>query len=1118
MKLLGRGYWRRLLPAKLLLVMRITTVFLLVGALHVSAGGFGQTVSYSGKNVSLEKVFSAIKDQTGYVFFYKLPDLADAKPVTIELKNVPLEMALDKILKDQSLSYSIQGNTVFINLKASTPVLQSGALSLQVISQDVEGKIVNDKNEPLAGASVSIKGAKKGTSTDSRGHFELKTVPAGSVLVISFTGYQTKEVKTTDSKASITVVLTLASNQLDQAQVIAYGTTTPRLSTGDVTTVTSKEIDEQPVSNPLLALEGRVPGLFISQTTGFAGTGITAHIMGQNSLANGNDPLYVIDGVPYTSDILPTFNYVQGGGGYSSPSAMSFINPNDIESISVLKDADATSIYGSRAANGAILITTKKGKFGPSKIDFNLQNGWGQDTRRLKLLNTQQYLQMRHEALTNDGLTPATTDYDINGDWDTTHYTDWQKSLLGKTAQYTNLTGSVSGGNANTQYLISGTYHRETTVFPGEFADDKGSLHFNISNTSPNQKFKLQLTGSYLVDHNKLPSTDLTADAVELAPDAPAIYGKDRSLNWAPDINGNSTWTNPLAYLYDVSTLKTTNLIGNGIISYQILPGLDIKSSFGYTNLQVNETSIYPLSAVAPENRPFSENGTGFGFSNVNSWIVEPQATYKRTILKGKLDVIIGETIEQTTSLGQQLTAVGFNSDLQLYNIGAAASIYASTSASSIYKYNAVFGRVGYNWDDKYIITLTERRDGSSRFGPADQFHNFGSIGGSWIFSKEHFFLTTLPVVSFGKLGASYGTTGSDQIGDYQFQSLFSSTSVPSPYQGVAGLQPNGLTNPYLQWESTRKWRFGLDLGVLKDRLLLTTNYFLNRSSNQLLPYSLPAITGFTSISRNFPAIVQNYGWEFTLNSINIKSKFFSWTTHITLTIPQNKLLAFQNLATSSYAFRYIIGKPITIQKAYIFRGVNDTTGEYQFADAKGVLTSNPTFGIDNIAAINTAPEFYGGMQNSFTFKGFQLDIFFQFVKQTSYNYLFGNLLPGYFSGSGNQGNQPATVLGAWQKPGDITNVQRYNSNYSLVNQFVDASNSSAAYSDGSYIRLKNLSFSWQIPEAWRNKANLQNVRIYLQGQNLFTITKYKGLDPETPSSSVLPPLRVVTFGLQLTL
>jgi TonB-linked SusC/RagA family outer membrane protein len=1043
--------------------------------------------------------------------------------VTCDWKDLPLASALENLFAAQPLSYEIQGNTIVVSRAERTPAPSASAWALNG-NNDIHGRVTDSLGNPLAGASVTVKGSKRGTSTDARGEFELKNVGEGAVLVISYTGYNSREIRLADNSGlqpeGLKITLIHSGSSLDQVQIIAYGTTTPRLSTGDVSMVTAADIEKQPVTNALLALEGRMPGLFITQSTGLPGTGVSVLIQGQNSIANGNDPFYVIDGVPYSSELLSNFGSILGSSGINNQSngnPLSYLTPGDIESISVLKDADATAIYGSRAANGAILITTKKGKSGQTKVDINLQNGWGQVTRKIDLLGTNQYLQMRHEAISNDGLSTQPTDYDINGTWDTTRYTDWQKSLIGGTAQYTNLNATVSGGSANTQYLVGATYNRETTVFPDAFADQKGSFHFNINSVSPNQKFRLQLTGNYLVGNNELPSGDLTGYALTLAPDAPSLYNKDGSLNWMPTSSGTSTWNNPVALLYNHYSNKANNLVSNMVLSYQLLPGLEIKSSFGYTNLQTNEIVTNPLSAVAPENRPFAYRYSDFGNNNINSWIAEPQATYKLFIGRGKLDALVGTTFQQTSSNGYSLLGLGFNNDQVMADINSAATIIPAGSVASTYRYNALFGRLGYDWEDKYLVNLTLRKDGSSRFGSANQFHDFEAMGLGWVFSKEALIQKNFGIVSFGKLRVSYGTTGNDQIGDYKYLSLYTPTGYQVPYQGVTTLSPNGLSNPYLQWEETKKLDFGLDIGIWKDRVLLSANYFQNRSSNQLLPYSLPLLTGFNQITENFPATVQNTGWELSLKTTNVKTKAFYWTTSINVTLPQNRLIAFPNLATSSYANSLVVGKPITIVKAFHYLGVSDTTGIYQFG-SKGGPTSNPIYGTDNTVIINTSPSYYGGFQNNFGYKGFELDILFQFVKQRAQNYYFGDI-PGYFSGPGDAGNQPQTVLNRWQKPGDMKPIQQYNSDFTLYTPFSDAAYySDAAWADASYIRLKNMSLSWQIPVGWSNKMHIKYWKLYALGQNLLTFSHYKGLDPETKSSTTLPPLKVITLGLQVSL
>ncbi len=743
-----------------------------------------------------------------------------------------------------------------------------------------------------------------------------------------------------------------------------------------------------------------------------------------------------MDGIPFPSEVPGGRIGPLGASEYSgtglelnggSGNALSYINPSDIASIEILKDADATAIYGSRAANGAILITTKKEKGGKPSLDVNLQNGWSRLTRKVNMLNTRQYVQMRREAFTNDGIVPTIDNAADLLLWDTTRYTDWQEMFLGGTARNTIINASVSGGDAITKFLVRGTYQRETTVFPGNFSDQKSSMHFDINTGSIDRKFTFQISGSFLMDNNQLPYIDNPIRFINLPPNAPSLYNADGSLNWAPDASGRSTFANPLSYVYQTYQNKTANLISSSTIAYRVLPGLELRSNFGYNNIWSDEIQLTPLSSTLPEYRPYPFARQAFyGNKNYNSWIIEPQLNYIKKIKEAKLDLLVGGTIQQNFASGKIVQGTGYNSDLVLRDIMSATSLGVYSPSLTAYKYAAIFTRLNFSSSDKYIVNLTARRDGSSRFGIKNRFSNFGAVGAAWIFTEEPIIKDNLQLLSFGKLRGSYGITGNDQISDYSYLSLYSPVYASNAYQSSSGLEPSDLPNPYLEWEKTVKLSFGLDLGFFKDRILLNTTYARNRSSNQLLNYSLPSITGQTGIMQNFPATVQNTSWELTLRTENIQLKDFNWISNITLTVPQNKLVAFPNLSTSTYSHQLIIGQPINITKQYRFYGVDPTRGEYMMADVNGKPTTSPNALTDRTALVTAFSKFYGGVENSFSYKGLQLDIFIQFVKQLGGNLQFGgSVMPGryeylFFS------NQPSTVLSRWQKPGDNTQIQRF--------------------------------------------------------------------------------------------
>jgi len=994
-----------------------------------------------------------------------------------------------------AVAVCLQISAVAFAQKAETP---TGSGNIPSIHNDIHGRVVDENGKPLSGATVTVKETSRSTATGSKGKFTIQA-EEGHTLVVANAGYEDREV-IIGTVHDLTIVLELNLASLLNTVVVnkGYYTTTQKLNTGNVSTIKGIEIGEQPVGNPLAALSGRAPGVTINQSNGLPGAGFAVKIRGQNSILNGNDPLFLIDGVPFTNKSI-SLGVISANGSQSPFNSM---NPADIESIEILKDADATAIYGSRGANGVVLITTKKGKIGKTKLDLNVYTGAGKITRMIDLLNTQQYIQMRREAFKNDNLTPDLYGAPDLVAWDTSRYTDWKKLLIGGSAATTDAQASLSGGNAQTQFLLGSGFHRETTVFPGDSRDSRGSFHFNLTHNTSDNKFKAVLTASYSTDKINLIGQDLTS-SINLSPNAPALYDSTGKLNWS---EGGISYSNPLAFLLQKSTATADNLMSNLVLRYQLLPGLDLKANLGYSSIRLEQVFIFPGASLNP-----AYNFTGFAqYSNNNfkSWIIEPQAEYQNTWGKGKLEVLLGTSFQQEKSNGSIAYASNFSSDALLESPSAAGNV-SVTNSSTLYHYQAVFGRINLNWSDKYLLNLTGRRDGSSRFGPNKQFANFGAIGAAWIFSKEAFIKDMLPALKYGKLRGSVGVTGNDQIGDYKYLNTYS--SFVFPYQNQTGLVPTQLYNPEYSWETNRKSEIGLELGFLNERIIAMVSYYNNRSSNQLINFTLPIQTGFNGIIRNFPALVQNTGWEYQLNATIVKTKSFTWDASFNLTVARNKLLEFPNLSSSAYADKYEIGKPLNILKLVHTTGVDPQTGYFQFADKNGGNTSTPVFPDDYTVIKDLAPSFYGGLSHRLQYKGLSLSMLFQFVKQEGFNYIYNSTTPGSMT------NQSVSVLNRWKKAGDITNTQLYTTTYpGSAIYYYYSSASDGAVSDASFIRLKNAALSYSLPAKWSRQAKAELIRFYLQGQNLITWTKYKGGDPEIKNVSNLPPLKVFTAGIQL--
>lgn len=1085
----------------------MVSLILLVGAatsgLKAQSKPGERPVTCQRENMRLADLFGVVWDQTKLQAFYNDEQISSDERVTVNFRNEPLDNVLAFLLRKRGLTWYYREETfVILPKKPGDPNL--GKLPEEA-TINIKGVITDVHGEPLQNATVMVKGARKGVSTDKTGKFTLVDIRKKSALTISCIGFKPRDIQLTDNDHPLSVQLEELVTALDEVVVIAYGTSSRRHLTGSISKVTGEEIAKQPVSDPLLALQGRTPGLFITQTSGLPGGEVKVELRGRNSIDAGNSPMYIVDGVPFPGTAL-TLNNISGGAlisplGASNP--LNMINVADIESIEVLKDADATAIYGSRGANGVILITTKAGNPGKLKMDANIYTGIGKVAHNVEYLNTEQYLQMRREAFKNDNTSPHDFDNDLLT-WDSTHYTDWQKVFLGGTANITDGQVAFSGGSANMQARISGGYRRETTAYPGSFNYQKAAGRINLALSTPDKRGKVAVAASYVSDRNYLPRTDL-ALLVNTAPNTPPIYNAEGLLNWENGFN------NPMAASLRYYKSNTSNLMANAVLSYEIWPGLQVKASLGYNNMLTNDLQPNPRRSYNPAFGTFPAS-VRFGNGSSKGWILEPQANYQRRVGKGQLTALLGTTFQQEIRSQEGVVAAGYTNDALLENKAAAAKISPIGNAYYQYRYSALFARINYNWGGKYIVNLTGRRDGSSRFGPGRQFANFGAVGAAWIFSRESWSRQILPFLSFGKLRASYGTSGNDQIADYGYLTTYSS-SAASTYQGWSGLSPTRLFNPGYGWELSKKLEVGLELGFVQDQVLFRTSWYRNRSSNQLVSFSLSGLSGFNAIQSNFPALVQNTGIELELNSVNIKRDHFRWSSAFNISIPNNKLVAFPGLDSSTYSRYYTIGQPLNILKGFHYLGVDPKTGVYQFDDVNGDgKISNYQ---DYTATKRTGAIFYGGLQNSLQYKDWQLDILCQFVKQNRYDYLFASGAAGT-----NMLNQPAAVMQRWQGRGDQTNIQQFTQDFGDVNNaHVMKEQSDAAITDASFIRLKNLSLAYNMPARWLRRAGLQSVRCYVQGQNLFTITGYKGRDPEVATTNeVYPPLRVWTVGLQLGL
>lgn len=1090
-------------------VMKLTIILLTTAILQVSASSFAQRVTLNLTKAPLTAVFKEIRKQTGYDFFYTDALLANTTPVSIKVKNLDVKEALAQCLNNQGLTYSIQNSIIVINASPAEHAPPPKDNPRHII-----GRVVDESNQPLPGVSIKIKGSPVQTVTTIKGNFYI-TADENAVLLFSYVGYEPRKIALEHEKDTLYVVMKVNVGALDQVQVTAYGTTTKRFNAGDITTITAKDIEKNPVNNVLEALQGKIPGLFIQQVTGQPGGAFKIQLRTSTNLFVGAvQPLIVVDGVRYPGGTLPlatnstygTENFLQGGSG------LNYINPNDIESINVLKDVDATAIYGSAGAYGVIIITTKKAKAdsGPT-LNANIYSGVSVLGETPKLLNTQQYIMLRLEAIKNDGFAPTAQDLDVNGTWPADRDVDWRKVYLGAYAENTNADLSYSGGSKNTSYLVSGSLRSYGNIQRHKGSDGDGSLRFSLNTSTDDKKFSLGLSATYLSSKDDMVPYDFSAGALT-PPNAPNSFNPDGTINWAA-IGTNPQYEQVANNANRLYSNITSNLLANATLVYHPVKDLTLRTILGYNDIIGRENIGNPSTTFNPATTNALAQAVGiFHHYDTRSITISPYAEYDKTIAKkGALSVKFGGEVDDQLSYYDELTGTGFPSDALLSDPSASYSTktdYNLTRTRSI----SAFGIINYIWDKKYVLDINTRRDGSIKFGPGRRFGNFGSIAGAWIFSEESFIKNNLPFLSFGKLRASTGIVGGDALPYDYYLSIYQ--AVGQTYEGASGLNNVSLYNPYLEWEKDHDSEVGLELGFLNDKIYVEGSYYRNIATNQLVDESISTVTGFSNYYLNSNAVIRTSGWEVDLTSHNISSKNFSWTTRFNISIPTSKLD--KAPTNSKLPLNLVVGKPVTGILLYKYNGVNPATGYYNFTNAAGVSGdfASGLQQVDKTQFVDLAPKYYGGFQNTITYKQISLDFSINYTNRVGQNFLGQQSIPfGIFNANG------STIwLQRWQKPGDITSVPKVSSvlNDIFRQQLFQAS--TGAYTDATYARLQNVSIRYRFKKEFVQKLSIKDLTVYLQGQNLLTVSKFGGLDPENLNAGVIPPMRVFTAGINLTL
>lgn len=978
----------------------------------------------------------------------------------------------------------------------------------------ITGKVLDEKGVPVSGASVLERGTKNGTNTANDGTFSLN-VKSGATLVVTGLGFEAKQL--TASSGNLMIQLTSEVKSLNEVVVTGFGSQIKKDLTGNIARVKGKDIEFMPTPSVDAALQGKAAGVYVNSQSGKLGQAISVRVRGSSSISAGNEPLYVVDGVPVTVSSQSSY------GGATNP--LVDLNSNDIESIEVLKDASAGAIFGSRAANGVVLITTKKGKNGKTNVTVNVQTGNSQSSRRVPFLNSEQYAELLEEGakyIDDFYGTPITDpfsetqyvkdwmDYFSYGNWtkDPKKTYEWQDVVFQK-GQYRQADLQMSGGNEKTKFFISGQYLDQSGIIIGNRLE-RMTARMNVDHKA-NDWLTIGLTTNFARTYNRrLPDDNAFSNplqSVALMPMTPNIIpegqpGAGLPAGTPPGDPNIPMYYNPqLSIDYGKFTAESFRNFSSGYATIKLMPGLTFQSELGVDIMSQQEEGYFQTQTVRNQTRAArgigSNRGTFITNYNTNNYF-----NFTKAIGKSDINATVGMQYQQSTTKTNFVEGLDFPSD-SYQQIASAATISGGSSTQSAFSFLSYFLRANYKYNDKYLLSLSGRVDASSRFGANNRSGFFPAVSAGWVLSNEKFLRGFQPL-SFLKLRASYGIVGNAEIGNFPQLALFAGDRG---YAGVGGQAPSQIGNPDLRWETNTQFDIGFDFGFFNNRLTGEIDYYNRRSDDLLLRVNIPTSTGFGSVVRNLGSL-ENKGVEFVLNTQNLVGEF-KWSTSLNVAFNRNRVLNINGQIIEGgigrLPNRAMEGQALGVFFGVEYAGVNPANGDAQFykntKNADGSLDrtilSNSQFNQAQRQIIGDPnPDVIAGVTNTFSYKGF--DFSFQF------NGIFGNDVNVYGMGQYSmanmiyEDNQTADQMNRWRKPGDITNVPQARYYFGNGNQ-----PSSRFIVDGSFVRLRTINFGYNLPSKIVKKAKLDRVRLYVSALNLLTFTnKYPLWDPEVNADS----------------
>jgi len=1062
-KMCSNSRWRHRLPLKCVLEVKMIVFLTLFAAYQIHAAGvYGQKITLKVQQTEIKNILHDFEKQADVRFLYNY-DLSASlhEKVDFTANNLSFESALDRLFQNTGLTYrTLEDGLVVILKKGEEVAYQPGVIT---------GVVMDESQQPLAGVTVTVKGTNNGVSTDGKGAFRI-TVPDGAVLVVSYVGYENQEVAV-GSQTNLTIHLALATKQMDQIVVVGYGSQRKKDLTGSVSIVTAADIANRPIVNAGEALQGKAAGVQVVSNSGKPGAGLTIRVRGSSSISAGNEPLYVVDGIPMTDIAAYT--------------------PNDIESISILKDAASASIYGTRAANGVVVITTKKGVAGKSRIDFSAYYGTTSPTKRLDVLNAKQYQAYANQVLGNgaisDSLVNATN---IN----------WPDEVF-RHGNQQNYQLSVSGGNEKTQHYISFGYNDQVGMIkPATF--DRLTGRINVT-TKPSSWLTLS-TSTILTRSNNNNVTDnqgvarggVVLSALATPPTVPR-YNADGTIG----LNPFSGWQNPLGAIDGQYTKSVTDrLVSNVAADIRFLKNFVYRSSFGldYTNYASNYF-LDPYLTTYGQSTQGQANQTTYLQA---VWLSEQTLTYTKTLGRSHFSTLAGYTVQE--SKWNRTFISGTKLDTA-YRHQRWDEMYMRTQtkqpgAKSIDEWALVsyLGRITYDFDGKYLFQANLRSDNSSKFAPGNRTATFPSVSAGWRISEEDF-MKNISAISDLKIRAGWGQNGNQEgVGSYEYLSLMNI----NPSDGA--VTPATIASNDLRWETSTQTNIGLDASFLQGRLALSADFYVKKTKNVLVrvPLSSQIVESVLLNMGN----TQNIGQEFLVSSKNIVKKDFTWGTDVNISFNKNKVTSIGNNITfmNTYGNIYERGNAVALVQGYGLgefygyqsAGVDPATGDQLYLTANDKAVNYAGVKPSDRKLIGSAqPDFVYGMTNNVTYKNFDLTIF---IQGSQGNKVF-NGVRVETEGLKDSRNQSTAVLNRWKNAGDITDIPAIKANSNDNTQI-----STRFLEDGSYLRFKTITLAYRIKPEWVSHIGLSAASVYISAQNLITFTKYKGFDPEVSTYGIV--------------